>query len=83
MFKVMTAINDKKTNLTYSNMILQNKKFELITSKTGEETIDTYFERKPDVLLMDSNFPDINGIEIINRLSSSHLERNKCNTRFI
>lgn len=80
MFKVMTAINNDIDNLNYCNLISQDQKFDIIKTSTGIQTIDTYFERKPDALLMDSNFPDINGIEILNRLSSSVDEKMKCNT---
>jgi len=80
MFKVMTAINDKSTHFTYSNLLSQDKKIELIKTTTGEETIDIYFERNPDVLLMDSALPDINGIDLLDRLTQSNEERQKCNT---
>ncbi len=80
MFKVMTAINNDKDTLNYCNLISQDKRFDIIRTSTGIQTIDTYFERQPDALLMDSNFPDINGVEVLNKLSSSIDEKKKCNT---
>lgn len=83
MFKVMTAINNDTDNLKYANLISQDKRFYVISTNTAEQTIDTYYEINPDVLLMDTNFPDINGIEVLNRLSISKEEKKKSNTILI
>ena len=79
----MTAMNNNKDKTNYCNLLSQDKRFDLITTNNGEETIDKYFETRPNVLLIDSNLPDINGIEVLNKLSSSPNEKANCNTILI
>ena len=47
---------------------------------SGLDTINMYWKLNPDILILDNNLSDISSGDIIDRLSSSPIERKKCNT---
>ena len=60
--------------------LTKDKDIKIISQTTdGQETLIKYQELKPDLLLLDLEMPNINGLEIINRLSKDPNEKNKKN----
>ena len=59
--------------------LTNDKNYRVDNTSTGAETINTYWEINPDILVIDNNLSDMSVEDIINRLSSSPVEQKKCN----
>lgn len=81
MLKVLVADQNFKANQTCCNYLANDKELNIDTqsSYTGEMTLTKYNEIHPNLLLISSDFADKSYIDVINELSSSSEERNKCN----
>lgn len=80
MIEVMIA--DDNTALCEScfKFLTKDKEIKIVSyALNGEETLEKYFEFKPDVLLLDLDMPIISGIDVINTLHRFSEERSKCN----
>ncbi|SFM81366.1 two component transcriptional regulator, LuxR family [Chitinophaga sp. YR627] len=42
------------------------------TCSTGKETLEAFQEKEPDILLLDINLPDINGVELCAEVKKKH-----------
>lgn len=83
LFKVLVADTNEKINSSYCKLVANDNRFEIFNTYYGKETLDRYYETKPDIFVLDSNFSDINSFDILRRLSISLEEKEKCNTLFI
>lgn len=80
MIKVMIADDNIGFSSICSNFLTKDNNIEVISVvNNGIDTIRQYCTLQPDVLLLDLQMPDINGLEIIDILSSDINEKNKCN----
>ena len=79
MLKVLVADEDLKKNLNFCNFLAHDKNLDIISTHTGINTINKYYETKPNVVVINSNFKDKNYFEIINELSTTSQERKNCN----
>ena len=62
--KRILIIEDNDDNLYLIKFILENCNYEVIMAKNGQEGFDTTIREKPDLVLMDIQLPDINGLEV-------------------
>ena len=80
MIKVMVAEDNIDENSMFCKILTKDENIKVVSyTLDGEKTIEEYFERKPDVLLLDLGMPKVNGLDIINILSSYEEEKSKCN----
>ena len=62
-------IEDNPSNLTLVSQILEPlKNLTLITAETGREGIQEALQSKPDLILLDIDLPDINGLDLFKQL---------------
>ncbi len=61
-------IDDNPEVLETLSDVLENEGYEILTFNSGKEAIAQTAEEKPQVILLDINIPDINGIEILRRI---------------
>lgn len=80
MRKVLIANHDIDQNKQLCQYLTNDKRFEITETTDGKSTLNKYLEIKPNVLILDTNFKDMNCIEIINRLSMTIEEKRNCNT---
>ena len=80
MRKVLIANQDIDQNKQLCQYLKNDKRFEITETTDGKSTLNKYLEIKPNVLILDTNFKDMNCIEIINRLSMTIEEKRNCNT---
>lgn len=70
-------------NIQESDILCQklanDKNYRVDKVTTGNDVIDMYWKINPDILVLDNNLPDIPIEDIVNRLSSTPVERKKCN----
>ncbi len=60
-------MDDEPVNLTIMEELLQDS-YELATAKSGEECLQQVAAQKPDLILLDVNMPDLDGLETCRRL---------------
>ena len=79
MVKVLVADkNTKKTN-EYYQYLSNNMDSRTIIANSGTETITKYRKFEPNILVLDSQFDDINSLEIIDKLSVTTDEKRNIN----
>lgn len=62
-------IEDNPSNLTLVSQILEPlKNITLITAETGRDGIQEALKSKPDLILLDIDLPDINGLDLFKQL---------------
>jgi CheY-like chemotaxis protein len=64
------AVEDDAFERTLLSHLLENTKVELIHASTGAQAFNSIWTRRPDLVLMDIDLPDLNGMEITRRLKS-------------
>ncbi len=80
MKKIMIADDNKDFNSCCRNFLTKDSSIDIVTSTIdGLTTLEQYLNLRPDILLLDLDLPTLNGIEIINRLTSIPEEKNICN----
>ncbi|MDR2740818.1 MAG: response regulator [Treponema sp.] len=63
-------VDDEKANLVVLNRILSDD-YLIQTAKTGEQALQLIAKNKPDLVLLDIIMPDINGFEVLSKLTES------------
>lgn len=64
------AVNDDPFEQTLLTRFLTDTKVELICASTGAQALSTIWTRRPDLVLIDIDLPDVNGMEVTRRLKS-------------
>ncbi len=73
--KLVAADSHPLSLLGLSQLLKAEPGFDLAAScKTAEETMRAVWKERPDLLVIDINLPDRNGLELINELKNSSLE---------
>ena len=66
--RTILIVEDNEKNMKLVRDILRHHKYETVEAVTGEEGVRLAIERKPDLVLMDIQLPDIDGIEALRRI---------------
>ncbi len=64
---LILCVDDEPVNLTIMEELLQDN-YALATAKSGEECLQQVAAEKPDLILLDVNMPDLDGLETCQRL---------------
>lgn len=67
---VVLVVDDDEFQHKLLQQLLADAKLELIFATSGTEALATLRRRRPDIVLMDVNLPDIDGVEVTRRLKS-------------
>jgi two-component system cell cycle response regulator DivK len=65
---VILIVEDNEKNMKLVRDVLQFKGYETLEATTGEEGVRLAIEKKPDLVLMDIQLPDIDGITALARI---------------
>jgi diguanylate cyclase (GGDEF)-like protein/PAS domain S-box-containing protein len=64
------SVDDSPEALLAVSRLLRSAGYEVMEASTGMEGLQLAKEKKPDLVLLDVNLPDINGIEVCKRIKS-------------
>ncbi len=68
MKNTILIVEDNEKNMKLVRDILGHKGYTTLEAITGEEGVRLAIERQPDLILMDIQLPDIDGIEALARI---------------
>ena len=66
--KTILIVEDNEKNMKLVRDILRHKGYQTIEAQTGGDGVRLACERRPDLILMDIQLPDIDGIEALRRI---------------
>ncbi|HAF30396.1 MAG TPA: response regulator [Bacteroidales bacterium] len=69
--KRVLIIEDNEDNMYMIRFILEKNGLQVITAETGMDGYEKAMHEKPDLILMDIQLPDINGIEVTKKIRES------------
>ena len=66
--KTVLIVEDNEKNMKLARDILRAKGYAVLEATTGGQGVALALQHKPDLVLMDIQLPDINGIEAFERI---------------
>jgi len=72
--KKILVIEDNENNLYLIKFMLKKTGYQVIEAKDGITGVALALKEKPDLILMDIQLPDINGMEATQRIRASETE---------
>jgi len=71
MTKTIMIVEDNEFNMRLINDVLQAADYETVCARSGEEALEIFQDRRPDLILMDIRLPGMSGLETVARIRES------------
>ncbi len=72
--KRILVVEDNETNMYLIKFMLEKSGYEVIEAREGAAGVELAIKEKPDLIIMDVQLPDINGLEATNRIRASEAD---------
>lgn len=83
MKTVLIADDNIDFNSKCRDFLTKDNTINIIQSFDGKDTLEKYFEVKPDVLILDYRLPKLNGIKVLKHINKHEPKNDKRNVIFI
>jgi len=72
--KRILVVEDNETNMYLIRFMLEKSGYEVIEARKGTVGVELAVKEKPDLIIMDLQLPDINGLEATKRIRASEAD---------
>jgi CheY-like chemotaxis protein len=72
--KTVLVVEDDDMSFLYLNQLFMLTKCTMIHARSGSEALEQFSTRRPDMILMDIQLPDMEGTEVTRRIRQSDNE---------
>jgi DNA-binding response OmpR family regulator len=72
MSKKILVVDDNIDSIMILRSILESQGFQVFTAQNGPDALDAVSRERPDLILLDVMMPQMSGIEVLERLKTTH-----------